>query len=112
MFSQSISTYSIQCRNPEVIMLLFAAGETIRMADVVIPDYLAPETNNTLMNICRTSVRTHLLVASRVNLFVRVPRLGLTKLLQSFLLYDVKLKVTLKQTKCIRTEIHSVLTGP
>ena len=77
--------------NPEVIILLYAAGETINMADVVIPDYLELEIDNTLMNICRTSVRTHLLVASRVNLFVRIPRLGLPKLLQSFLLYDMKL---------------------
>ena len=77
--------------NSEVTMLLFAAGETINMVDLVIPDYLELEIDNTLMNICRTSVRTHLLVASRVNLFVRVPRLGLPKLLQSFLLYDVKL---------------------
>ena len=76
--------------NPEVTMLLFAAGETVNMVCVVIPDYLKLETENTLTNICRTYVRTHLLVVSRVNLFVRVPRLGLPKLLQSFLLYDVK----------------------
>ena len=65
-------------------MLLFAAGETISMIDVVIPDYLELETENTLMNICRTSVRTHLLVVSRMNMFVRVPRLGLPKLLAVF----------------------------
>ena len=44
-----------------------------------------------LMHICRRTIREHLLQMSRVNLFVRVPHLGLRSLLTDFLLYDVSL---------------------
>ena len=45
-----------------------------------------------LMHICRQTIREHLLQMSRVNLFVRVPHLGLPSLLAEFLLYDVSLE--------------------
>ena len=45
-----------------------------------------------LMHICRQTIREHLLQMSRVNLFVRVPHLGLPSLLTEFLLYDVSLE--------------------
>ena len=47
------------------------------------------EPNLRLMHICRRAIREHLLQMSRVNLFVRVPHLGLPSLLTDFLLYDV-----------------------
>ena len=42
-----------------------------------------------LKNLCRKSIRKHLLQMSPVNLFFQVPRLGLPTLLQKFLLYDL-----------------------
>ena len=46
-----------------------------------------------LKDICRRTIREHLLQMSRVNLFVRVPHLGLPSLLAEFLLYDVSLEL-------------------
>ena len=43
------------------------------------------------MNICRETISKHLLQMRDVNLFVRVPRLPLPRLMMSYLLYDVKL---------------------
>ena len=44
-----------------------------------------------LKNICRRAIREHLQQMSRVNLFVRVPYLGLPPSLTKYLLYDVSL---------------------
>ena len=89
------------------MMLLFAAGETIPknithmvvknqigvISIVEIPGFLQellkPDLN--LMKICRQVVREHLMKLSDVNLFVRIPQLGLPAPLQSFLLYHVSL---------------------
>ena len=46
-----------------------------------------------LMHICRQTIREHLLQMSRVNLFVRVPHLGLPSLLAEFLLYDLSVEL-------------------
>ena len=46
-----------------------------------------PEPELSLKNICRESIRNHLLQMSNVNLFARVPKLPLPKALQSYLLY-------------------------
>ena len=43
-------------------------------------------------DICRRGIREHLLQMSRVNLFVRVPHLGLPPSLAKYLLYDVSLE--------------------
>ena len=45
-----------------------------------------------LKDICRRAIREHLLQMSRVNLFFRVPRLGLSSSLAKYLLYDVSLE--------------------
>ena len=88
-------------------MLLMSAGETVdkdeRMkllhllnenngiVQAEVLDYLKSPANISLMNICRESIRKHMLQMSDVNLFVRVPRLPLPRLLMSYLLYDVTL---------------------
>ena len=89
------------------MMLLFAAGETVPknathvvtedkiggVNTVEIPGFLQellkPELN--LMKICRREIREHLMKLSNVNLFVRIPQLGLPDPVQSFLLYHVSL---------------------
>ena len=40
---------------------------------------------------CRDGIRKHLLQMSNMNLFARVPKLGLPKPLQNYLLYNMKL---------------------
>ena len=45
-----------------------------------------------LKDICRRTIREHLLQMSRINLFLRVPHLGLPSLLAEYLLYDVSLE--------------------
>ena len=43
--------------------------------------------------MCREAIRKHLIdVRPHINLFERVPWLGLPQLLQSYLLYDLELK--------------------
>ena len=90
----------------EFIMLLFAAGETLprNAAHIVtkhqygsditeihgfLQELLKPDFN--LMDICRRAIREHLMNLSNVNLFVRIPELGLPAPLLSFLLYYVDL---------------------
>ena len=73
----------------EVAMLLYAAGEKIRKDQVEVPDYLQQEPS--LKHLCREAIREHLLQMSDVNLFVRVPKLGLPKPLQRYVLYHVEL---------------------
>ena len=76
----------------QVVRLLFAAGETLVFVDVGNHGYSYGETENYLqlnmMNICRRAIRKHLLkLDPHENLFVRVPRFGLSAALQRFLLY-------------------------
>ena len=76
----------------ELVMMHFAAGETVDVAMIeMLPDYLKPPLDISLMNICRTSIRNHLMQLSDVNLFFTVPRLPLPHLMTSYLLYDVTL---------------------
>ena len=87
-------------------MLLFAAGETVRKNathivskhkygshSTEVPGFLQellkPDLN--MMDICRRAIREHLMNLSNVNLFVRIPELGLPAPLISFLLYNVSL---------------------
>ena len=84
-----ILKYRYHPRKEEIMMLLLAAGELIDETQVErIPDHLKPSAEISLMNICRETIRKHLLQMSDVNLFIRVPRLGLPAALQSYLLYD------------------------
>ena len=74
------------------VQLLFAAGEIIDESKLKkVPDCLKKSEEISLMNICRETIRKHLLQMSNVNLFVRVPRLPLPQLMTSYLLYDVTL---------------------
>ena len=76
----------------ELVMLLFAAGETVDKSKVeTVPDYLKPSGEICLKNISRESIRKHLLQLSDVNLFARIPKLELPQLMTSYLLYDVSL---------------------
>ena len=75
-------------------MLLFAAGENIgeRLSRWHIPDFIKCLQEAESVNLkasCRKAIRKHLLQMSNVNLFARVPELGLPILLQEYLLYDV-----------------------
>ena len=86
-------------------MLLLSAGETVDkdrriellkllnenngIAPVEVPEYLRSSAEISLMNICRETIRKHLLQMSDVNLFCRVPQLPLPQLMTSYLLYDV-----------------------
>ena len=75
------------------VMLLFAAGESVDETKVkTVPDHLKQSTEISLKNICRETIRKHLLQMSDVNLFVRVPLLPLPRLMTSYLLYDVTLE--------------------
>ena len=72
--------------------MLFAAGESVDQTKVKkVPHYLKPSAEIYLKNICRETNRKHLLQMNDVNLFVRVPQLGLPHLMTSYLLHDVTL---------------------
>ena len=108
-------------RNPSLVMslsnwdrrvleLLFAAGDRtdgtsidvapnnypyfiFRVTSVPVPEFL--QKLNTpefcLMDMCRISIRKHLLRLSQVNLYYRIPRLGLPPLLEHYLSYGIAL---------------------
>ena len=90
----------------ELLTLLFAAGESIRepvygevrfggygqgFHRIDVPKFLTElmEPDLCLSDMCRNRIRKHLMKLSNVNLFFRVPKLGLPDALQSFLLYDM-----------------------
>ena len=116
-----LSPWRPKC-DTEMIRLLHAAGErkervserTIYQLQsnrtwirTYLPDALKPEEctkiaweylsdddqSLCLKDICRRAIREHLLQMSRVNLFVRVPHLGLPSLITDFLLYNVSLEL-------------------
>ena len=72
--------------------VLYAAGENVRPPEEL---KLPRKEVSTLMNLCRLSVRSRLIVLNpKCNLFVRIPRLELPWLLTSYLLYNVSLNKT------------------
>ena len=71
----------------KLFTLLFAAGQKIDSQEV---EYLLPERVG-LMHLCREAIREHLLQMSNVNLFVRIPELGLPSQMVDYLLYGVSL---------------------
>ena len=82
--------------NRKVVMLLYAAGERIRVSYDGVPDYIrALETENLelcLSKICRNFIRNHLIeLDPHENLFHRVPKLGLPSALSEYLLFNVSL---------------------
>ena len=87
----SLGAYLAEETDEEVIMLLFAAGET---SDGIsyIPDCLQEPDDLQLQHICRNRIRNHLLeLDSHSHLFGRIPRLGLPDPLIRYLLYHVSL---------------------
>ena len=85
-------------RNEAVELLLFAAGERIKLRAVKaagrkVPEHLEPQFN--LKDICRRRIREHLLqLDPHTHLFRRVPRLEIPTSLHSYLLYDQSLDKT------------------
>ena len=93
----------------EVTMVLFAAGDTVDgsteyyltkrttappVVNFEIPDYLLEVMDPQemcLMDICRRTIRKHLLQMSHLNLFCIVPSLGIPSLLTNYLLYNTSL---------------------
>ena len=80
----------------ESALLLFAAGETIdESALKTVPEYLLPQKDINLMDICRGRIRKHLLdLDPYTHLFDRVPRLGLPATVTDFLVYNQTLDDT------------------
>ena len=76
------------------VYLLYAAGETLDGTEgKKIPEELKFEEEKLkLKHICREAIRKHLLKLDRhANLFVRVPDLGLPRILTEYMLYDQSL---------------------
>ena len=73
-------------------MLLLAAGETAdKEKDVLLVRYIN-EDKRSLMQICRDTIRKHLLdINLYENLFVRIPKLKLPSTITDYLLYDISL---------------------
>ena len=71
-----------------IIRLLFAAGERMYNSNV---NDLVPAERRGLLHLCREAIREHLLQMSNVNLFVRIPELGLPSQMVDYLLYGVSL---------------------
>ena len=74
----------------ESLQLMFAAGE--RMDYKVEDIFKCPDLDQGLKQLCREAIRSHLLqLDQNINLFVRIPRLGLPTLLVKYLLYNMSL---------------------
>ena len=104
----SLSSYQSDW-NRRVLELLFAAGNKtdgtsidatsnnpfsfFRVTAVPVPEFL--QKLNTpdfcLTDMCRITIRKHLLRLSQVNLYLRIPRLGLPPLLERYVLYGIAL---------------------
>ena len=86
-----------RCRHKAIgkpYWLLLAAGIDSRLLILIFPKakFTSPaEEQMNLKHLCRQFIRKHLLQMSPVNLFVRVPQLGLPTLLQDYLLFNVAL---------------------
>ena len=78
----------------EFLTLFFAAGASFTGPAATTQAFLRTltEPDISLSNICRNRIRKHLMTLSRVNLFFRIPKLGLPAALQSFLLYNMSVE--------------------
>ena len=93
----------------EVVSLLHAAGETTDgtafyefsightafRRKIEFPEYLLKrQSSHTLKDVCREAIRKHLLdINPHLNLFMRIPQLGLPSRLAQYLLFDEHLKI-------------------
>ena len=78
----------------DLLMLLYAAGETLEGTDVdKIPEELKFEEEKLeLKHICREAIRKHLLkLDPHQHLFSRIPKLGLPSALSNYLLFNILL---------------------
>ena len=75
-------------RIKELALLLFASGEKLNKDKNSVPDYLEPPKRRNLKYRCRDVIRGYLLEKNIVNLFYRVPKLGLPPALSRYLLYE------------------------
>ena len=101
---------SVRARR-EIAMLLFAAGETVSYDYLKMRKWLPwipyirnPESVkcSSLMEICRENIRKHLVeIKPPVNLFVKVPRLGLSAVETAYLLYEVSLDDVLEENPVV-----------
>ena len=73
-----------------IFHLLFAAGEsTVTKVEEI---FKCPDFEMGLKHMCREAIRKHLLeLDENINLFQRIPKLGLPSLLVKYLLYHVSL---------------------
>ena len=95
MVDINIKTAEYNSQRSEILKLLFAAGENIDGAGKVarkVKKELNQDLELNLIHLCRAAIRKHLLQTNSVNLLYRVPRLGLPKLLQKFMLYNISLE--------------------
>ena len=78
--------------NTAMVMLLWAAGEIIDPSRADIPPCLKHSGIRSLKQHCREAIRNHLLSSNlHINLFDRVPKLPLPKILVSYLLFGIYL---------------------
>ena len=81
-------------KKPDIIMTLIPAGERIELAMLNTEDFdflQNLESNLELKHLCRKGIRKYLTDLSPINLFVRVVRLGLPRLLVQYLLYNISI---------------------
>ena len=76
-----------------MVLLLFASGGVTEDHAILADNYLQQElTDISLKHFCRRTIRNHMLkLNSRLNLFVRVPEIGLPQSLASYLLFGVSI---------------------
>ena len=99
--------------------LLCAAGEIVNKIDNDNNDDDANSDNDgdyditrkeeepfSLKRMCRKAIRDHLLLISCQNLFVKVPQLGLPRLLESYLVYDISLYTDFEDETEVGLEIR------
>ena len=94
--SECIMSHVGRPLNRKLCMMLFAAGETIVEAvdktQTPVPEFLLHKDLDLCLNhLCREVIRKHLMQMSQVNLFIRIPQLGLPSLITDFLLYGEEL---------------------
>ena len=91
-----LTDYLCDGEKEKIIMILYAAGETIDQTKVQVTDFVKELKNGpsemSLSHMSREAVRKHLIeLDPHKNLFHRIPRLGFSSSLQEYLLYNVSL---------------------
>ena len=81
----------------KIIEALFAAGQKVDKDRR--PQSAKCDVQISLMNSCRETISEHLMQMSKINLFVRVPKLGLPIILQEYLLYNISLDRTCSESE-------------